>query len=122
MRLQVVDDNIIRVSADPQGDFQRSASLMRADSGKPVPAFQVAEQDGEVQLKAAQVTAHVSTADGHVRFTDAAGKELLSEVAGGRSFTPIKVDGASGLLSTRQRFASPDDEKTMASASTSRAG
>jgi len=111
VRLQVVDDGIIRVSADPQGDFKRSPSLMRADTGKPVPAFQVAEQGDEVQLKTAQVTAHVSTADGHVSFTDAAGKQLLSEVAGGRTFTPIKVDGASGLQSTRQRFTSPDDEK-----------
>ncbi|HBK47246.1 MAG TPA: alpha-xylosidase [Xanthomonadaceae bacterium] len=109
VRLQVVDQGIIRVSADQDGDFERSPSLMRV----PVQAdarFSVDEQGQVVRLKTAQVTAEVSTVDGHVSFADANGRPVLSEVAGGRSFTPISVDGGEQLLSTRQRFASPDDE------------
>ncbi|KGT82839.1 alpha-xylosidase, partial [Xanthomonas vasicola] len=108
VRLQVVDSGIIRVSADPDGDFARSPSLMRV----PVQgdgAFQVAEQGDSVQLKTGKVTATVSTVDGHVSFADANGKPVLSEVAGGRSFAPLKVEGKQ-YLSVRQRFQSPDDE------------
>ncbi|OAX59221.1 TIM-barrel domain-containing protein [Xanthomonas graminis] len=108
VRLQVVDSGIIRVSADPDGDFKRSPSLMRVpvqgDS-----AYQFDEQGDTVRIMTAKLTAQVSTLDGHVSFADAAGKPLLAEVAGGRSFAPLKVEGKS-YLSMRQRFASPDDE------------
>ncbi len=108
VRLQVVDTGIIRVSADPDGDFKRSDSLMRVpvqgDS-----AFQLDEQSDSVRLKTAKVIATVSTIDGHVSFADAQGKPLLAEVAGGRTFSPLKVEGHD-YLSTRQRFVSPDDE------------
>ncbi|GHH54652.1 alpha-xylosidase [[Pseudomonas] boreopolis] len=109
VRLQVVDAGIIRVSADQDGDFQRSPSLMRVpvqgDTG-----FTLDQQGDAVTLKTAKVTATVSTTDGHVSFADASGKPVLSEVAGGRSFAPITVDGTQRLLSTRQRFVSPDGE------------
>ena len=43
VRLEVVSDSIIRVSADPDGDFARTASLMRVEDG-PAPAkFDVKE-------------------------------------------------------------------------------
>lgn len=108
VRLQVVDAGIVRVSADPQGRFQRSESLMRVPVQGDT-AFTLDQQGDRVRLKTARVTAEVSTVDGHVSFSDAAGKPLVSEVAGGRSFTPLQVEGRR-YLSTRQRFASPDDE------------
>lgn len=109
VRLQVVDAGIIRVSADPDGDFQRSTSLMRVPV-QGTTSFTVEQLGDVVSLKTAKVTATVSTTDGHVSFADASGKPVLSEVAGGRSFSPITVDGRQQLLSTRQRFVSPDDE------------
>src|SRR5688500_4893069 len=110
VRLQVVSDGVIRVSADPDGDFARSPSLMRVEdaTAKP-PTFQVAEQDGHVRLSTPRVTADVSLSSGRVSFFDAAGKPVLSEVEGGRSFSPLEVEGKS-YLSVRQRFESPDDE------------
>ncbi|WP_369938916.1 TIM-barrel domain-containing protein [Xanthomonas medicagonis] len=108
VRLQVVDSGIIRVSADPDGDFKRTPSLMRVPVQGDT-AYQFETQGDTVRVKTAKLTAQVSTVDGHVSFADAAGKPLLSEVAGGRSFSPLKVEGKS-YLSTRQRFASPDDE------------
>ena len=109
VRLQVVDAGIIRVSADQDGDFKRSESLMRV----PVQGdthFSFSRDGDTVTLKTAKVSAHVSTVDGHVSFDDAEGHPVLSEVAGGRTFTPITVDGTEHLLSTRQRFESPADE------------
>lgn len=109
VRLEVVAGGIIRVSADPDGDFSRSASLMRvADASASVP-FEVSEKAGHVRLSTAEVTAEVSLRSGRVAFLDAAGKPILSEVEGGRTFTPLQAQGQS-YLSVRQRFQSPDDE------------
>ncbi|MGH8079647.1 MAG: alpha-xylosidase, partial [Lysobacter sp.] len=109
VRLEVVAKGIIRVSADPDGDFKRSASLMRSgDAPEPVP-FDVAEKSGHVRLSTAEVTVDVSLQSGRVAFFDAAGKPILSEVEGGRTFTPLRAAGQS-YLSVRQRFQSPDDE------------
>lgn len=109
VRLQVVSDGVIRVSADPDGDFARTPSLMRVEDATKPPTFQIAEQDGHVRLSTARVTADVSLSSGRVSFFDAAGKPVLSEVEGGRSFAPLEVEGKS-YLSVRQRFESPDDE------------
>ncbi len=109
VRLQVVNDGIIRVSADPDGDFARSESLMRVkDEGAP-PSFEVTSSDGKVRLATARVTAEVAQDTGRVSFLDQNGKPILSEVPGGRTFTPLKVEGKD-YLSVRQRFESPDDE------------
>ena len=110
VRLQVVSDGIIRVSADPDGDFARSPSLMRVEENSAAPAFEVTtSDDGKVRLATARVTAEVSTDSGRVTFLDKAGKPILSEVPGGRTFTPLKAEGKD-YLSVRQRFESPDDE------------
>ena len=108
VRLELVDDNIVRVSADPDGDFTRTPSLMRVPvQGKP--RFTVEQGGGSVRLVAAGISADVSEADGHVSFRDAQGKPLLAERAGGRSFSPLTVEGKA-YYSVRQRFESPGDE------------
>ncbi|MFT4257694.1 MAG: glycoside hydrolase family 31 protein [Pseudoxanthomonas sp.] len=108
VRVQVIDDGIVRVSADLDGDFKRTPSLMRVPvSAKPV--FAVERNDADVVLKAANISARIAVADGHVSFFDAAGKPLLSERDGGRVFTPFKAEGRD-YYSVRQRFESPGDE------------
>lgn len=108
VRLELVDDNIVRVSADPDGDFKRTPSLMRVPvQGKP--RFTVEQGGGNVRLVAAGISAEISEADGHVSFRDAEGKPLLAERAGGRSFSPLSVEGKA-YYSVRQRFESPSDE------------
>ncbi|WP_149195269.1 TIM-barrel domain-containing protein [Luteimonas suaedae] len=109
VRLQAVSDHIIRVSADPAGEFARTPSLMRVEDEGPAPAFEVAEVDGQLRLSTGKVTAEVSLQDGRVRFLDADGNELLAERAGGRSFEPLEVEGKQ-YFSVRQRFESPADE------------
>ncbi|HYM85728.1 MAG TPA: PA14 domain-containing protein, partial [Pseudoxanthomonas sp.] len=109
VRLEVVAGGIIRVSADPDGDFARSASLMRSEDASASVPFDVAEKAGHVRLSTAEVTADVSLQSGRVAFFDAAGKPILSEIEGGRTFTPLQAEGQS-YLSVRQRFRSPDDE------------
>ena len=109
VRLQVVSDDIIRVTAAPDGKFDRSASLMRVEATGAAPKFEVTSEEGKVRISAPGVSAVVDVGDGRVSFFDADGKPLLSEVAGGRTFTPEKFDGKD-YFSIRQRFESPADE------------
>src|SRR5690606_26694958 len=109
VRLQVVSDRIIRVTADPDGDFQRSKSLMRVEREGAPPKFEVTEGNGSVRVAAAGISAEVSLQDGRVAFFDAAGQPLVSEVAGGRSFEATQFDGTP-YYSIRQRFESRGDE------------
>lgn len=109
VRLEVVSDDIIRVSADPDGDFARTPSLMRVEDRSTPAKFELQEADGKIRLSTSRVIAEVSLRDGRVSFLDKDGKPILSEVPGGRSFAPLKVEGKD-YLSVRQRFESPDDE------------
>ena len=106
VRVEVVRDGILRVTADPDGDFARTPSLMRVDAGTP-PVFTVKRAGDQVKLVTQGISAEVSVADGRVQFFDAAGKPLLSEHA--RSFTPARFEGKD-YLSVRQRFESSDAE------------
>lgn len=108
VRLEVVGDSIVRVSADPDGDFARTPSLMRVPA-QITPRFTVEQGGGSVRVIATGITAEVSETDGRVSFRDAAGKPLLAERAGGRSFAPLNVEGKP-YYSVRQRFESPADE------------
>src|SRR5690606_6512947 len=80
--VQLVSDRIVRVSADVDGDFQRSPSLMRAEAPSAPPAFEVEQEEGRVRVKASGIAAEVSLGDGSVSFFDANGKPLLAERPG----------------------------------------
>src|SRR5690606_5804123 len=70
VRLQLVSDRIVRVSADVDGDFQRSPSLMRTEPPAPAPAFEVEQGPEKVRVKASGIAAEVALADGSVSFFD----------------------------------------------------
>ena len=108
VRVQVVADRIVRVSADSDGDFQRSRSLMRVPI-EGTPKFEVSQTADGVRVTASGIAAEVALGDGRVSFFDGQGKPLVQEVAGGRSFTPLEAEGRK-LESVRQRFVSTDDE------------
>ncbi len=106
VRVEAVAPGILRVSADPDGAFERTPSLMRTEGGTP-PAVRVDQRGGEVTLATQGISARVDARTGQVSFFDAAGKPLLTEHA--RSFEPVTFEGKD-YYSIRQRFASPDDE------------
>lgn len=106
VRVEAVAAGILRVSADPDGDFQRSASLMRVEAGA-APALSVDRQGDAVRVRSTGISADIDGKTGRVRFFDAASKPLLAESA--RSFQPLQVEGKP-YYSLRQRFESPADE------------
>ena len=91
VRLQVVNDNIVRVQATCEAQLPtKSASLMIVPQTAK-PKFTVTDNGDSYCVKAKNVTATVNKADGRIRFTDANGKVLATEAVGGKSFKPFKV-------------------------------
>lgn len=108
VRLEVMGEKLIRVSATPGRQFSKTESLVILPQQAQT-EFKVENQEGAVSVKTSQLCATVSTTTGQVQFTDAAGNLILSEEEGGRTFSPIEVEGTKAYT-VRQAFESPADE------------
>jgi alpha-D-xyloside xylohydrolase len=108
VRLQVMSDRIIHVTATPAADTKVPASLMVVAKPQPPAALKVEQAPGRVILKAGRASAEVSLADGTVRFRDAADKPVLAGRDAG-AFTPVKVEGRD-FYRVRQQFNPGTDE------------
>ena len=122
VRLQVVNDNIIRVQSTAEKAFpKKHKSLMIVDQ-KAKPQFSVKEEGGKVIVSAKNVRAEVEKKSGRVVFFDAQGKQLLKETAQqGKTFKRFTVPEREigvGTLTEQERnawtwhmqFDSPADE------------
>ncbi|NLX28619.1 MAG: DUF5110 domain-containing protein [Bacteroidales bacterium] len=108
LKVSVVTDRIIRVTAVPGKSFSDAKSLIVIDQTT-VPPFTVTEEEGFVTVSAAEVKAKVALATGQVTFLDGNGNLITREREGGRSFFPIEVEGTKGFT-MQQVWESPDDE------------
>ncbi len=109
VRLEVMSENIIHVSATPEKNFADPQSLIILPVQEQTP-FTVAQNGDTVTVATSSVKANVLTSTGEVWFTDSEGEMILREEAGGgKSFEPIEVEGTHGY-SFRQVFDSPADE------------
>ncbi len=90
VRLEVVNENIIRVRATPEETFPEKTSLIIVPQ-KAKPQFEVSENDKGVIVKTAGVSAEVDKLTGDVAFFDAQGKKLLKEASNGKTFQPFRV-------------------------------
>ena len=109
VRLQVVGEKIIRVSATPDGAFADPASLVVLPQ-QGTTEFTVSQDNDTVTVATSYINASVVTTTGEVWFTDTDGNLLLREqIDGGKHFTPIEAGGTRGYT-IRQVFESPDDE------------
>ena len=118
VRLQVVDDNIIRVTATPEDAFSTRPSLIVVPQ-KQKAQYAVEDGGSTVTVKAKNVSATVDKTTGHVTFKDAQGNVWLDEHS--KSFKPFTVPDREvgvGTLTDEQRnawtwhltFDSPQDE------------
>lgn len=90
VRLQVVDDRIVRVSATAEDSFRDNRSLVVIEPASQCP-YKVSEENGTVVVTTSKLRAYVSTTTGEVWFTDLGGKVILREVAGGgKAFRPYE--------------------------------
>ena len=104
VRLEVMGEKLIHVSATPEKEFSKEQSLIVIPQQNKTD-FKVEEQGDEVTVKTSELCAIVSKTTGEVRFTDADGKQILAEDSDGRTFTPVEVEGTKGYT-VRQVFQS----------------
>ena len=111
VRLQVIDDKIIRVTAVPDGRFNDKGSLaVIPQTG--CRDYSVVNGEETVIVSTSSISAVVDKAGGRVSFIGPDGKVILAEQAGGRSFSPIEVEGTKGYTVT-QRFDSPSPDEAI---------
>lgn len=108
VRLEVVTDDIVRVSASVAKTFDRDESLIIVPQSTKN-SFTVNDIDSAVVLSTKTLNVTVNKKSGEVVFADKQGNIILSEDAGGRSFEAIEVEGTKGY-SYRQVWESADDE------------
>ena len=93
VRLQVVDDGIIRVSATSEETLpKKEASLIVVrEKQERTPQFSVKEDETSVRVETRKVTAVVAKANGRMTFLDTKGKVLLQEAMHGKTFKEFHV-------------------------------
>ena len=111
VRLQVMSDKIIRVSATPDDRFMDDPSLVVVPQSGNV-EFRIVETDSVVSVTTRYVSASVNLADGQVVFRDSVGNVIAAEDPAGRSFSPIEVEGRKGY-SVGQVFLSVNDDEAI---------
>lgn len=111
VRLKVITDKIIRVSATPDSDFPSDSSLVVIPvAGNP--KYSVSESSGNIYITTAEVKAEVSGKTGAVSFFDKDGRKILQENQTGRTFSPITVEGTKGYT-VQQTFESLNDNEGL---------
>jgi alpha-D-xyloside xylohydrolase len=80
VRIEVRSSRIMRVTAVANEDLELPASLMVLPATGPAPTFMVERKGDDLAISTSVLVAHVSLANGAVRFTDIGGKALLDEV------------------------------------------
>ncbi|MDI1363696.1 MAG: glycoside hydrolase family 31 protein, partial [bacterium] len=107
VRLQVMSDRVIHVTATPTDSLEVPVSLMVTATPR-TSGFTVETVGGKVVVKAGMATAEVALSDGAVSFKDASGKTVLAE-QGRQAFKPLTLDGE-GFYAVTQRFNPGTDE------------
>jgi alpha-D-xyloside xylohydrolase len=110
LRLQVINDDIIRVCASPNQQLSNRTSLITAYTETKKSGWDAVQKGNQVVLTTARLKVSVSLLTGEIVFRDQKDSVLLQEkTGGGKTFTPITVDGYCGYT-FRQIFESPADE------------
>ena len=109
VRLEVMGEKLIHVSATPERKFADQESLVVIPPAERTP-FTVEQAGDTVSVATSAVKAYVLASTGEVWFTDPEGNVILEEQkGGGKCFEPIEVEGTHGYT-FRQVFESPEDE------------
>lgn len=112
VRLQVVSDKIIRVTAVPHENLEAVPASLMVTARPEGAAFSVTEKDGKALLQTGEVTAEIALDTGVVSFLNKNGEVLLAEHDRG-SFGPVAADPAGAdpdSYAIRQQFNRGTDE------------
>ncbi|HTE25403.1 TIM-barrel domain-containing protein [Flavitalea sp.] len=109
VKLQVISDKIIHVTASAVDSFVSVPSLMTVLPGKPAIKWTIKESSESVTLTTPALNTTVQLENGEVSFTGKEGRLLLKEKNDGRLFKPWVLEGGT-TYQLQQRFESPEDE------------
>jgi alpha-D-xyloside xylohydrolase len=110
LKIEVINDHIIRVVAAPGESFSERKSLSVVEQPATNSAFIIAANKNNLVLSTSKIKAKISLSSGQIVFCDNDNNVILKESqSGGKSFSPVQIDGTSGYR-MRQVFESPDDE------------
>ena len=110
LKLEVVNDRVIRVTATPETEFSNMQSLIEKPGLTTGGNWELTEKDGILSLKTGYLEARLTLHSGGIEFRDPNGATLLKETElQARSFTPVYVEGTRGY-SLQQNFESPETE------------
>lgn len=110
VRLQVMNEKIIRVSAVPGKTFPDDKSLMLVDTAQKKTSFDITESGDTIILKTAEISANVLKSTGEVIFKDKEGKIILAEKHGsGKTFETDTIENKT-FYSICQQFENIEDE------------
>jgi alpha-D-xyloside xylohydrolase len=115
VRLQLISERIVRVTAVPVDSLVLPASLAVTVPSSSAIEFKLDAQDDQITLKTARLSARVSLENGAVSFLDANGMVQLSERDRG-AFTPVQIEGQT-FYRVHQVFNPARRRRSMASAS-----
>jgi len=109
VQLQVINDNIIRVTSSPEKNIAQWKSLVvTATPG--TSKWEVKEAEGKLILATASLKATINIVTGTVSFTDLAGNTLVAERdINGRSISPVLLEGEP-MYSVKQTFEMAADD------------
>jgi alpha-D-xyloside xylohydrolase len=110
MKVEVLNNQIIHISATPGAEFSKQKSLIAVDRKNVKPKFLIASNSSALVLSTSDLKIQISLETGHIVFSDKDNNVLLQETSpAGKTFTPVTVEGTTGYA-MRQVFESPDDE------------
>ena len=104
--LQVINDNIIRVQATPEGQLPKKQQSLMIIKQTANPQFTTTEDASTYTVKARNVTARIDKQTGRVAFLDANGRQLAAETQDGKTFAKFRVperEVGIGSISEEQR-------------------
>jgi alpha-D-xyloside xylohydrolase len=110
VKLEVIADNIIRVTAAPGKEIAFTQSLVTVYTKKPDLTWNVISAKDKLSLKTKALTAVVDLKTGAVSFWDSKGKKIIREKPmAGRSFQSVVFDGQR-YYNLTQTFQSTSDD------------
>ena len=103
VRLQVIDDHAMRVTAGTDGEFDAAPDTMMVVARARPDGYETEERDGALIVRTGAMSAEIALETGRIGFRDADGRLLLAETARSRG------NGDAGW-SVRQQFERADGE------------
>ena len=109
VRMQVLTDRIVHITAVEGDEFPETESLMAVKDTLPEVDFNIEENDSTYALSTSFLKAYISKNTGEVWFTDHNNTILAEKKGGGKTFKEVSIDGEN-CYAIRQQFESPGDE------------